>query len=116
MVNIDNYPLEVELAVTDEDKKQGLSERRDISFSEGMLFVYDKSGYPTIWMKDMNFPIDIIWLSKEKEVVDFKTEVSPETYPDSFSPKKPAIYVLETKAGFIKKHNIKVGDKVYFEL
>lgn len=106
--------LKVELAETKEERVRGLSNKTSLDSARGMLFVYDKPRFVGVWMKDMNFPIDIIWLSSKKEIITYKKNVAPSTYPEAFKPKKPAQYVLETKAGFIDKHAIKIGDKLNF--
>jgi hypothetical protein len=79
-----------------------------------MLFVFDKEGYYGFWMKEMNFPIDIAWLDKDKKITLIEKNVLPETYPQIFNPKSKNLYVLETKAGFFEKFGIKIGDFAEF--
>jgi len=64
-----------------------------------MLFVFENPGIHGIWMKDMKFPIDIIWLDKDMSVISKELNVSPDTYPQVFYPSREAYYVLEVKAG-----------------
>ncbi len=108
--------IAVDLAITKEDQIKGLSGRKSLSPEEGMLFVYNQPRKVSIWMKEMNFPIDIIWIDEKKQISYFKKEVSPDTYPESFTPNRPVRYVLEVPAGFIENHNIQIGDNVEFEL
>jgi uncharacterized membrane protein (UPF0127 family) len=79
-----------------------------------MLFVFDENGQWGIWMKDMHYPIDILWLDQSKTVVDMVENVSPATYPAIFKPKAPARYVLELAAGSIAKTSIVVGSQASF--
>ncbi len=81
-----------------------------------MLFVFDKPDIYSFWMKDMLFPIDMIWISEDGKVVYIERDARPESYPNSFIPDAPAKYVLEVNAGFSEKNNLKVGDKVEINL
>ena len=66
IVAIGGTIVTAEIVDTKEKLELGLSGREGLSFNKGMLFVFPKTGYHSFWMKDMSFPIDIIWLSKEK--------------------------------------------------
>ncbi|MEN9920176.1 MAG: hypothetical protein RL538_69 [Candidatus Parcubacteria bacterium] len=76
------------------------------------LFAFGTEGEHSIWMKDMNYPIDIIWVAKEGEIVHIEERISPETYPNSFASPTPAWYVIEANAGFVASSSIKKGDEV----
>ncbi len=115
-VEINDGLLKATVAATLEERVKGLSGRADLEKDEALLMVFEESGFHSIWMKEMNFSIDIIWLDKEKRVVDFKKNVDPETYPETFSPSFPARYVLETEAGFVEKNDISVGYHFEFDL
>lgn len=106
--------LNVDIAKTPGQRARGLSGRPPLGANEGMLFVHDTSDYHSIWMKDMNFPIDILWLNEYFTVVDIRRDVSPQTYPEKFVPDYPAKYVLEVQAGFAVANNIKIGDVLHF--
>lgn len=115
-LTINNIELTVEIAEKPEDKATGLSGRERLGEDHGMLFVFTRPDIYSFWMKDMKFPIDIIWIGDGKQIVDIHESVSPETYPESFRPKAPAQYVLEVEAGFIEEHGIKEGAVVGFDL
>jgi len=112
VISVGDIQLEVEVADTPESRKQGLSGRGDLGSSVGLLMVFDKPDYYGIWMKDMNFSIDIIWISKDLQVVEIMSNVRPETYPSIFEPSAPALYVLETKSGFAQVYGLRTGDSV----
>ena len=105
-----------ELAKTEEERRIGLSRHEQLEKMEGLLMVYNSAGRYGIWMKEMSFPIDIIWISEDQRIVDFKEDASPESYPEIFRPEYPARYVLEVNSGFVERFNIDRGDKVDFEL
>lgn len=106
--------LRVEVAETPVARRCGLSLRDLLSENRGMLFVFEESGFHGIWMKDMNFSIDIVWIDEAHRVVDEVFGASPESYPGVFKPKKGASYVLEVPQGFAKKYNIVAGDEIVF--
>jgi uncharacterized protein len=111
-----NGRIIVEIVDTEELRQKGLSGRRDLGLNEGMLFGFDYSSIDRcFWMNDMNFAIDIVWLNSEKEVVFFKENVLPETYPELFCPDESSQYVLEVKAGRALELGInKDGVKLHF--
>lgn len=93
---------------------QGLSDRKSLPKDSAMLFVFETSGRYGIWMKDMNFPIDIIWLDENKKIVTIEENVSPDTYPRSFFPLEESLYVIEANVGFIKENHLSVGNLLNF--
>jgi len=107
-------PLKVEIVSTDEGKRQGLSGRISLASDQGMLFVFDRPQVHSFWMKDMHFPIDMIWLDENYRVVDVTHDAQPSSYPATFSPKIPAQYVLEVNAGLAESFNVGVGTLLSF--
>jgi hypothetical protein len=120
-VIINNFELRVYLAVTNDQQVNGLSVKDHLNENEGMLFVYEQPTRQAFWMKDMKFPIDIIWLDSNGTVVHIEHNLQPciMTFAficPSYIPDNDSHYVLETVAGFSKKHGIKVGTNVDFQL
>lgn len=113
-VKIAGQVLKVDLALTPRAQEQGLSGRSGLKENEGMLFVFDTPGQYSFWMKDMNFPIDMIWFDKNLRVVYIKKNAEPDSYPDTFAPATDAKYVLEVSSGFSEKNNLKEGDSAQF--
>lgn len=113
-VQIAGQNIKVDLALTEDEHIKGLSGKNKLEEDEGMLFVFEQIGKHNFWMKDMNFPIDIIWLGEDMKVVYIKENAQPKTYPETFGPEILSKYVLEVVAGFSNKNNLKVGDSVLF--
>lgn len=123
-VEIAGQNIKVDLALTETEQTQGLSGRQNLAQNEGMLFIFNKPGKYLFWMKDMNFPIDIIWLApfsdksnSKAKVVYIKKNARPELFPETYGPganDEKAEYVLEVSAGFAEKNNLKIGDSVEF--
>lgn len=108
--------ISYELAAGPIKKQKGLSGRASIEENQGMLFQFDIPDFPTFWMKDMNFTIDIIWL-RGNEVIDISTEAQAEPgVPDpllkTYKSASPSDRVLELKAGWAARNSLKIGDKV----
>jgi uncharacterized protein len=110
-IEIGGISLTVEIADTDALRAQGLSGHEPLKSNEGMLFVFDTDGMYSFWMKDMLFPIDILWLDAEGDVVHIEKNLSPDTYPQSFTPGSPSRYVLELRAGFADQYDIRIGSR-----
>lgn len=120
VVKIGNISLRVEIAETPEARTQGLSGRDELPDSLGLLFVFPEADYHAMWMKDMYFPIDIIWISEDFRIVSVNNNVSPDTYPRTFRPKEPARYAIETNSLFLETFGVRAGQTVelpfsYFE-
>jgi uncharacterized membrane protein (UPF0127 family) len=69
-------------------------------------------------MRGKRFPLDIIWISDQKKIVDIKENVPVLSFlqrPVLFAPSEPAQYVLEVNAFFCKEYGIQIGDRVEIE-
>ena len=111
VVTVNGFEIEVEIADTVEERNQGLSGRPFLGVNEGMLFIFEEPRRPLLWMKNMSFPLDFIFIKDEK-VVGFVENVRPEGSRPvrRIMPNVEVLYVLEVNAGTIKTHNIKIGD------
>lgn len=116
----------VEVADAAAEWAKGLSGRERLAENEGMLFVFPKPEIQKFWMKDMKFPIDIVWI-RDNQVVGMVIGAEPaaleegEPRPSSdgreptyeiYTSPEPADKVLEINAGLIPKLGTKTGDKV----
>lgn len=101
--------LVLEVADTDALRKQGLSGRDGLMSNEGMLFIFPSKGMYSFWMKDMRFPIDIVWLDDAYRIVDVRERVDPDSYPTVFHPDVSTRYTVELSAGFFAKHGLSKG-------
>lgn len=113
-LKIGGITLNIDVADTDTEREKGLSGREKLTENEGLLFIFEKEGNYDFWMKDMNFPIDIAWLDKDKKIIHIEKNILPETYPEIFNSSGKSLYVLETVAGFFENSKIKIGDSAEF--
>lgn len=105
-MSIGPVTLRASIAQTPVARQQGLSNTPCLPRDVVKLFVFDSSNTWGFWMKDMNYSIDIIWVDESGRVVDWVEAVSPETYPESFRPREPARYVIETIPNFVTTHSV----------
>lgn len=105
-----------QLARTSSERQKGLSGVTNLGETDAMLFVFDANGKPSVQMKNMQVPIDVVWLDANRKVVYIVTNVSPDSYPEEFSPKVEARYIVEVAAGTVDKKAITVGGTASFDL
>lgn len=106
--------LQYELVDTPALRRVGLSGRDSLPADSAMLFNFGTNGKHCIWMKDMRFPLDIIWLNDQQQIVYVKENVSPDTYPEQFCPEADSHYVIEINAGEYSKTGAQLGGPVTF--
>lgn len=104
----------VEIADTKDAREKGLMFKKKLPYNKGMLFIFPKSQIVNIWMKNTLMPLDIVYISEEKNIIQIIKNALPKK-KKIFASKSFAKYVLELNAGEVNKHNIKIGDKVYLE-
>ncbi len=104
----------LEVADTREKQIRGLSGRESMPLNKGMLFDFGDIGRHCMWMPDMHFSIDIIWLSPSEEVVDIAESVHPDSYPDEIfcNESGAARYVIEVNAGVVEAADMHVGQQI----
>jgi len=112
-VKIDGIVLEVQIADTDPRRARGLMFQEQLPLDEGMLLVFDDANKRSIWMLNMQFPLDVIWIDDnskvvfiEKNVPPCKTALETVTCPSYKGGNKDAQYVLEVTAGFVDAFKI----------
>ena len=110
----------VDLAVLPEERRQGLSGRETMAGDTGMLFVFEEEQPLHFWMKEMHFPLDIIWIDAQCRMVGVSADVpTPPPGADNLdipraqSP-SPARFVLEVNAGEAARNGLTAGDAVEF--
>ena len=104
-VTVGDASFTVELAATPEERSKGLSGRPTLAAGTGMLFIFKQEGSYAFWMKDMRFPLDMVWIDAQCLVVDI-TRNAPPPGPEqalsdlpTYGPSAPVVYVLEINAG-----------------
>ncbi len=114
-IMVNETPFSVEMAVTEDEKANGLSGRESLPDNSGMWFIFDEPGLHKFWMQGMEFPLDFIFVDEGMKVVCVFPNASPDStalVPPSSDCATPYTYVLEVNAGKVEQNNIKAGDLV----
>jgi uncharacterized protein len=117
-VTIGNNSFKVSIAASGKDQEIGLSETNSIAANQGMIFLFKVPGYYSFWMKNMKFPIDILYINNDTIVTIINDAKAPKNSAESltiYAPTQPADKVLEIQAGLSNKYHFKNGDKVKYE-
>jgi uncharacterized membrane protein (UPF0127 family) len=107
-VKIGNDTFHLYIADTNAKREQGLSGVTTLPEKTGMIFVYSTPSFYHFWMKDMNFALDFVYI-KNNKIVDLQENISPNTYPSTFTSKTQADSIIEFNPGTIKKYQFKEG-------
>jgi uncharacterized membrane protein (UPF0127 family) len=114
---INGHVFSLYLAETPEEQSVGLAKYKKIDTNQGMLFLFNKSDYYSFWMKNMQFPIDIIFVNGNKVVDIFQNvPVSLNGELPIYTTKTKADKVLEINASLAKKYDIKIGSEIKINL
>jgi len=110
---INNAVFDVNLSIFNYEKVKGLGKISSIDDNQGMLFYYLNSSVREFWMKDMQFPIDVLWI-KDNKIVNISENVP--IHINGEITRMNSLYevdrVLELKANSVSKNNIKIGDEI----
>ncbi|MDO8428221.1 MAG: DUF192 domain-containing protein [Candidatus Diapherotrites archaeon] len=102
--------LNIELAITPEQRTQGLMLRENLPENQGMLFVFEQEQIQHFWMKNTKIPLDIIFLNKEGKIVNIANAVPcTNTACIIYNSEQPAQYVLEVNAEKSTEWNLEKG-------
>lgn len=115
VVKVNNVTVDVILATTPSDQSKGLAVKDSMNENEGMLFVFKNPQKHSFWMKDMKFPIDIIWADSAGKIVHIEKNLQPCIFLlpcTSYSPISDSLYVLEVVSNFTNKYDVKIGDQI----
>lgn len=108
--------IKAEVAENSYQLAKGLMFRESLNENNGMLFIFNNEGNRTFWMKNTKIPLDLIFISKNKKIVDIKENFLPcsKNSCPSYTSTQPAKYVLEVNAGFVEKNKIQIDEEISF--
>jgi uncharacterized protein len=106
--------LDIEIAATEYAREKGLMNRTSMNENQGMLFIFDYPKVESFWMKNTVIPLDMIFVDSNNRIVHIGYNAVP--FSEALiSSEKPALYVVEVNAGYCKKYNINIGNKIQWE-
>jgi uncharacterized protein len=110
----DKTVVSLEVARTEAERAKGLMFRTDLAERAGMIFLFERPGIYPFWMKNTLIPLDMLWTDTSGKIAWIAESVPPckaDPCPE-YPPRAEAQYVIELRAGFVKRHGVKVGDVV----
>ena len=108
-------PIVVNVLETPEERTRGLSGREVLPPDEGVVFAFGSAGSRNFWMKDMHFPIDVLFFDAEWRVIGMFSDMRPESYPHTYGSPEGTYYALEAVSGFIEREEIANGTALRIE-
>lgn len=109
IIEINNIPLEVEIADDNSEKTKGLMYREQLPQNTGMLFIFDSEDSRSFWMKNTQIPLDIAFIGE-----DLIIKKIDQLDPVNDRSVEYAKYVLEVNMGWFSRNGITEGAKVSF--
>jgi uncharacterized protein len=105
--------LWVEVAEDEATRERGLMYRRQMPRDEGMLFVFESPQPLSFWMRNTLIPLDIAFVAGDGRILNI-LEMKPLDEGPRYNSIGPALYAIETNAGWFRENGIKPGDRVAF--
>jgi len=114
-VRLGSHSFQATILRTDIDRQRGLSGSKNLPTNRAIVFDFEADSKWGIWMKDMNYPIDIVWVDAHHKIVHIVQNAQPSSYPETiFRPDTDSRYVIELASGTIKNTGVKKGDSITF--
>ena len=79
---------------------------------KALVFIFKKEKIVPLHMLFVFFPIDVLFLDKNKEIVEIKEGLMPFAF---YTPKKKSTYIIELPEGTIKETKTNIGDRIGFD-
>jgi uncharacterized membrane protein (UPF0127 family) len=110
--------VRAESMLTEADMRRGMMFRDSIAPDRGMLFFHSASGKYKYWMYQVRIPLDIVWMDRDRRIVEISAATPPCATEAGECPNYggnyEALYVLELGGGMAAKYGLKVGDSLRF--
>ena len=111
--------VNIEIADTEDERKQGLMYREELGDYSGMFFVFENEGNNSFWMKNTEISLDLIFINSKKKIVGTIKNAEPceegHICP-KLAPQIEYMYCLEVNAGFVEENNIEMGNTVSWDI
>ena len=105
--------LNIEIADSEYETQTGLMYRQSMEDRQGMLFIFPDIAMHSFYMKNTEFPLDLIFIKEDMTIGSFQENAQPLS-ESSLSSKVPVQYVLEVNAGLVEKWGLQIGDKIEY--
>lgn len=113
-LDVSGRTYRLQTAVSPVVLQEGLGDRLNMPQDDGMLFVFKQPAQLCFWMKDMQFPLDMVWVTQQKKIDTILENVPVKSYPKSFCSHNKTLYVIELNAGEAVRSKLKPGELLNF--
>lgn len=103
----------IEFAETDYETQTGLMYRKGMDDDQGMLFIFPDQRMHSFYMKNTEFPLDIIYIKDDLKIASFQENAQP-LNETGLSSQVPIKYVLEINGGLAQELGLSIGDSISF--
>ena len=104
------YRIDAEVAADQQNRMQGLMQRRIMAPQQGMLFVFTQAATHCMWMRNTFIPLSVAFLDDEGRILNIE-DMEPQT-ENNHCAALPARYALEMNKGWFAQKGIKPGTKL----
>ncbi|RKY36868.1 MAG: DUF192 domain-containing protein [Candidatus Omnitrophota bacterium] len=112
-VLVGNKLVFVEFARTRAEQSFGLKNRQELGKDRGMLFIFPVERFLKFWMKDTLIPLSIVFIDRNRTIIDIQ-HMLPRQTAIIYTSKKKAKYALEMNVHWFENNDVNIGDKVRF--
>lgn len=105
--------INIEFAETDYETQTGLMYRKGMDNNQGMLFIFPDERMHSFYMKNTEFPLDIIYIKENLKIASFQENAQPLS-ETGLSSQVPIKYVLEINGGLAQELGLSIGDSISF--
>ena len=114
----DGKTIRAEVMIKQFDVQRGMMFRASLAPDHGMLFIHSKPGAYSYWMYIVNIPLDIIWMDRDRRIVEIAANAAPCHTKASECPTygghQVAQFVLELAGGQAAAHHLQTGETITF--
>ena len=116
---INGRAFNLEVASDAASRTLGLGGRPALADDSGMLFVFPREGFHSFWMKDVSFPLDLLYIARDGTIMDIQRMEPEPGVPNAdltiYEPPVEVLLAIEINAGLAQRHGIEAGMAVSFE-
>lgn len=103
--------LDVEWAITAEQRQHGLMFRESLGDREGMIFDFGTVREVTMWMKNTPLSLDMVFIEEDGRISRIASRTTP--YSEAIvASRSPVRYVLEIRGGQATALGVAEGDRI----
>ena len=113
-LSLGDTPLQVQLAVTPQERSRGLMFREELGDTEGMLFVFSRGERRSFYMRNTSIPLQIGYFRENGELAEIRRLIPHDLTPVP-STRSDIQFALEVNPGWFRENGVRIGDSLPLE-